>query len=320
MDTLIRKLTRQAYDVQKLRIATGLRVVIQFKERFNISESEEPKDEEAQEKQKEKLLKAILQAYDRVTDGIAETARKKNYKFDNIIQDETEVWFIESYTGLLKEEALAFKRLENVLKQDSFYVNWLSKVRGIGPAMAGVILSEFDPYRAKYPSGFWKYAGLDVIPVFDKDTHELVGTEGRSRREHHLVEREYKAADGTMKTRRGITFNPWLKSKLLAVLATSFLRAGNEKYVKLYQDYKFRQMNRPDVLEKPGAKAIAHKRALRYMIKRFLVDLHMAWREHEGLEVNAPYEVAKLGFTHGIDPSAIKAMETHKGGNSLEAS
>lgn len=307
MDNLVRKIVRQAYDVQKLRIACGLRVVTQFKTRFAIPEDKEPSpdDLEAQDKLKEKLLKSIMDSYARVTDGIAETARKKNYKFDNIIQDETEVWFIESYTGLLKEEHQAFRRLEKVLNQDTFYVTYLSKIRGIGPAMAGVILSEFDPYKAKYPTSFWKYAGLDVIAVFDKETHELIGTEGRSRREHHLVEREYVAKDGTLKTRRGITYNPWLKSKLLAVLATSFLRANNERYVKVYQDYKFRQLQRPELQDKPGIKAIAHRRALRYMIKRFLVDLHMAWREHEGLPVSVPYEEAKLGLTHGRDSFSV---------------
>lgn len=305
MDNLVRKMVRQAYDIQKLRIATGLRVVAQFKQKFEVDEVDDD-DLDAQDKQKEKLLKAILQSYERVTDGIVETSRKKNYKFDNIIQDETEVWFIESYTGLLKQEHLAFKSLEKVLDQDSFYNAWLSHVRGIGPAMAGVIISEFDPHKAKYPSSFWKYAGLDVIAVFDKeDPTVFIGTEGRCRKEQHLVEREYIAKDGTTKTKRGLTYNPWLKSKLLAVLATSFLRAGNERYVKLYQDYKFRQLQRPELQGKPGIKAISHKRALRYMIKQFLVDLHMAWRAHEGLTVSVQYGEAKLGLTHGRDVAKV---------------
>ena len=35
--------------------------------------------------------------------------------------------------------------------------------------------------------------------------------------------------------------------------------------------------------------------AQRYMIKQFLRNLWTTWRTIEGLEVNYPYEVAKLG-------------------------
>lgn len=317
MDTLIRKMVRSSYDIQELRIATGLRIVAEFRARFETvtptveveTEAAEvtAEDKSAEDKKKDKMLKEIVNSYARVTDGIAETARKKNYKFDSIIQSETEVWFIENYLHILGEEKDSFKRLEKALGHEPFYVEYLSKVRGIGPAMAGVLMSELDPYKAKYPSSFWKYAGLDVVPVFDKETHELIRTEGRSNREHHLVMSEYTDKHGEIKTKRGISYNPWLKSKLLAVLAASFLRAGNEKYVKIYQDYKFRQLNRPELQDNPAVKAISHKRALRYMVKQFLVDLHMAWRAHEGLEVSVPYAEAKLGFTHGRDPSAIAA-------------
>ena len=46
--------------------------------------------------------------------------------------------------------------------------------------MAGVLISEFDIHRARYPSSMWKYAGLDVA----RDGR------GRSRKAEHLVEVE----------------------------------------------------------------------------------------------------------------------------------
>ena len=36
--------------------------------------------------------------------------------------------------------------------------------------------------------------------------------------------------------------------------------------------------------------------AMRYMAKRFLVDLHAKWRALEGLEVTQEYAVRKLGM------------------------
>ena len=37
---------------------------------------------------------------------------------------------------------------------------------------------------------------------------------------------------------------------------------------------------------------------MRYMVKRFLVDLHIKWRGLEGLEVTTEYSVGKLGIHH----------------------
>lgn len=47
--------------------------------------------------------------------------------------------------------------------------------------------------------------------------------------------------------------------------------------------------------------AHTNNRALRYIVKLFLADLHTAWRTLEGLPVAAPYHEAKLGLHHGVD-------------------
>ena len=41
----------------------------------------------------------------------------------------------------------------------------------------------------------------------------------------------------------------------------------------------------------------AHKMSMgvRYMIKQFLRDLYVVWRDLEGLPISQPYEVEKLG-------------------------
>ena len=44
------------------------------------------------------------------------------------------------------------------------HAKWLDAQAGCGPLMSGFLLSQFDPYKAERPSGYWKFAGLHVVP------------------------------------------------------------------------------------------------------------------------------------------------------------
>ena len=119
---------------------------------------------------------------------------------------------------------------------------------------------------------------------------------GRSRKKEHLEESEYTDKDGEVQKKMGITFNPFLKTKLVGVLGPSFLRAGDNPYRMIYDDYKHRIQNMPVHAEK--TKGHIHNMAIRYMVKRFLADLYIAWRTVEGLPVADEYSVAKLHIHH----------------------
>ena len=80
------------------------------------------------------------------------------------------------------------------------------------------------------------------------------------------------------------------------MLASSFLRAGDNTYSKIYNDYKTRLEHHENHKEK--TKGHRHNMAMRYMVKRFLVDLYAAWRPLEGLAVAPEYSEAKLGKKH----------------------
>lgn len=41
---------------------------------------------------------------------------------------------------------------------------WLQGVKGVGPALAGKLLSRLDVREAPYPSSFWSYCGLATVP------------------------------------------------------------------------------------------------------------------------------------------------------------
>jgi len=279
----LRTLVRGIYNIQKLRIQMGNRLVGNFKVKLGQAPSE---PEKTLDKKGEALLKQLRRDYKKITDGVQALPTFKKFKSQGVIDTYTELCLVSSYDNLKKEEDAQFKYLKNALQEHDIFNNYLTKVKGIGPAMSGVILSEIDITKAKYPSSLWKLAGVDVGP----------DGAGRSRRKEHLVDIEYIDKDGKPATKKGITFNPFLKTKLTGVLAGSFLKAGDNPYKEAYYNYKDRLENHPT--HKTKSKGHRHNMANRYIIKLFLIDLHREWRTIAGLPVSVPYSEAKLGMKH----------------------
>jgi len=254
------------------------------------------------------LIAKLKANYKLLGTAVADFKKKKGepkpFIGNELISNETELALVEQYLDLEDQEQRTFKRLNVVLETIPVFTQYLTTIKGIGPAMAGVIISEIDIHRARHSSCIWKYAGLDVAP----------DGAGRSKRTEHLIRVKYLTKDKEEKERDSITFNPWLKSKLIGVLATSFLRMNNETYRKIYDDYKHRLENharygianeaalKVEMAEKGftkySAKKHRHNMSLRYMIKIFLIELYTNWRTLEGLPVSLPYAEAKLGRKH----------------------
>lgn len=279
----IRTIVRGAYDIQKLRIQSGNRIVANHKARLGQEPGQ--KEEDGIDAEGQKILADIRREYDRITDGLIAFPRQKTFKGTELISSYTELVMVSQYVDLLKNEEQHFTRLGNVLKEIPIWTEFLAGVRGVGPAMAGVIISEIDITRAQYPSSLWKYAGLDVVS----------DGAGRSKRKEHLVTVDYTDKAGEPAQRVGITFNPFLKTKLCGVLGSSFLRLGGP-YRDIYDGYKHRLESHPAHIEK--TKGHRHNMAIRYMVKRFLADLYKTWRALEGLPVEAEYSTEKLGIEH----------------------
>ncbi|MPN12130.1 hypothetical protein SDC9_159442 [bioreactor metagenome] len=98
-------------------------------------------------------------------------------------------------------------------------------------------------------------------------------------------------------------FNTRLRTKMLGVLGSSFLKAKSP-YAKFYYDYKNRLKNEDRVIEGRDKKwsetsdLHRHNAAMRFMVKAFIKDLYVAWRTAEGLTVRCPYEEEYLGKKH----------------------
>ena len=384
---LIRPVVRGAYDLQHLRISMGNRLVMSFKAK--LGQSAGIKEDELTAEAKE-VLDKLRAEYRLIGSAVAAFKKTKGepkpFVGGELIESATELVLVEQYLDLEDQEKRAFTRLGSLLDQIPIYTQFLSKVKGIGPAMAAVIVSEIDISKARYPSSLWAYLGLDAVttwvlqsttvratnlakpdptlqiptqlehlekdekpsapgavsvsrqwsqePVvkvpdydatatdqaalvaFNLDGYSIVAeyrqfhTGGRSRKAKHLIDREYTTKEGELATRKSITFNPWAKAKMIGVLGPSFLRAGNEKYRKIYDDYKFRLENHPrygDAAKeqhKDATKGHRHAMAVRYMVKQFIVELYTEWRKLEGLSVAAPYHEAKLGLFHGQKDAA----------------
>jgi hypothetical protein len=329
---VLRTMTFSAYDLQMIRMQMGLRLTANFRNKLKREEGDDDLTEEEQEEfeqEKEELLseKAIKlidelkESYRRLTDGVARNRRlpkSQGFIGDALVSEFTELVLVDQYIQIEKNEKLQFRQLEDVLEPIPVYQNWLRDQSGIGPAMAAVLLSYFDPEKAPHVSNFWSYAGLDVanteffITNIQKDKAEqelvrlsliapnqnlaigepviegasaaelkasgMVGIyriigRGRSRRAEHLIDREYTKKDGTTAIRKSVTYNPWLKSRLLGAMGTSFLRTPNCNWRDYYDNYRHRIMSDPN---------------------RIKITSETYKKAYKALNENEPYQLTKI--------------------------
>jgi hypothetical protein len=286
-----------------------------------VEDSDEETTEDAEEKTKActvlDLLLGIRTAVEaaklEANGGKPPKGKKKNaipasFVGNRLISEQSELALIDGYAALLSQEKAQAKALEPLVESWPIWTEYLSKVRGIAHQSAAVIIAELNPYKAKYPSSFWKFAGLDVA----------ADQRARSKRSEHMVDKTYTDADGKEAVRKSITFSPFIHDKLLGVVASSIVKAKKENpkkpisYRELYYDFKNRQVNHVKYGEHNDgkkdendviitSKGRRHRQALRRMIKLMLIDLYKNWRAIEGLTVHPPYHEAKLGYAHGRD-------------------
>lgn len=284
---------RSLYDLQKLRVSAGNRICASFRSKLGL----EPSEAESVDADAEKLLGQLRAEYSLMTEGVKKITRNTKPKSE-LITSVAEMQLIESYEQLVRAEAVHEKIISWELEKEKIWTEWLLGVRGVGPKMAGVIVTEIDIRKCNSISALWKYAGLDVV-VYEKDG-EMV-EEGRCRKKPHLVEKTYTTREGTEEKTVGIAFNPRLKTKMIGVLGASFIKLGGP-YREIYDNYKHRLENHPKHMEK--TKGHRHAMAVRYMIKEFLADLWTEWRTLEGLEVRPRYNEEKLGIYHSKEKAA----------------
>ena len=222
------------------------------------------------------------------------------------------------------------KEVKGELANHPVAYEYLRRVKGIGPILAaGLIAWIQDPGRFRTISKLWSYAGLGVITRcaecdkraftdsslqrqwVEKMTDRLVEISKLRKKEKPLSkgkaqEKVLKQLCGC-KTPRVILTAPKRKTGELAEwntalkthmwkIADSFIKSKSP-YRRLYDERKKYEQTRAETQGFKLTKLQAHRRASRYMVKRFLAHLWIKWRQIEGLPVTQPYIQEKLGHT-----------------------
>jgi len=241
----LRGLIRGYDDIQRDRIRMGNRILGNLYRRFGLKPGEKKEGLYGLPKE---LMGLISREYKRITDGVVinmkEIPKIMKDAHPGIISGEIMFIFVDTYISLVKQEYKINKQIEKFLDEFPIWTEFLKGLEGVGPTMGGVLVSELDPHRANHVTAFWSYAGLDVVWTLDEiEGEEVVRGEGRSKKSHHLVDREYTDKSGKTKTKKSITYSPYLKTKL-HVLATSFLRKQDNIYSPIFYDYRTRMQGR----------------------------------------------------------------------------
>lgn len=178
----IRCLIANVYDLQKLRISAGNRLVQSFYFAVGVAPSTSPDDVDKEEK---KMIDRLKAEYKRITDAVAENNKsiKSNIKALResdeegkrltLIRNDQDFKLVESYTYLLKAEEESTKSLDKYVKQHKLWDAFFADIKGCGTLMSAVCIAYLDPYVAKYPSSFFRYCGMDTVQDEDKDGNKL---------------------------------------------------------------------------------------------------------------------------------------------------
>jgi len=176
-------------------------------------------------------------------------------------------------THLKKLESETRNICLDFVEKTDIWEHFLKDIKGIGPILAAGIIRYFDPTKTKHASSFWKFAGLHVengkSPRREKGTK--TGFNPRARTLCWVI------ADTFIKTKS--PYSEIYRKEVERQLKKEYPKGYLHKlYPKIYKESDTK-------LKEPHARA----RARRYMVKMFLKDLWIKWRELLGLPVDEPY-------------------------------
>lgn len=261
------------YDLQKLKIAMGNRIMANFRARLGYTSNMSSEDLDKIKAVSAELLGTAVGEWKRATDAFIESRpqlRKYLREHNRILTEEVDFVLVSKYMGLDDDANDLKKTIEPFLKNFDIYNEFLKDVTGCGPMMSAVVIAVVDIYKAETVGKINALCGIDVIEVpcpicFPKDEHtkkipklpdsnceDCNGSgyvnQGRRRTKWHLVPRTYFDSDGKEKKTQGLSFNPFFKTKMMGVLANQFsmqFRAGrNCIYGSTYVDYYNRMKQR----------------------------------------------------------------------------
>lgn len=205
--------------------------------------------------------------------------------------------------------------MKKQLRKNDFYIDYLSKIYGIGPIISlGLLAYIEDIGRFDNISKLWQISGFGMNRYCENckmPTHVMVeyttkiGKKSKAKRLKPLEVCTECGKETKPIIQRGITgyqsnWNPHLKT-LCWKIGQSFVKQGSKSYYnKLYHKIKDEEKSLHPTKEVINGKTFwnpghLHNRALRKVIKIFLSHLWQEWRTLDGLEVTKPYASKILG-------------------------
>jgi hypothetical protein len=188
----------------------------------------------------------------------------------------------EYLASLEAAKTLLLKKITKELKRLPIYETFLSKIKGVGPALAaGLIAVIGDISRFENVSDLYAYCGVHV-----KDGKSV------RRKKGELA-----------------NWNATGRCLICELVPDQFVKHKSPVYHGIYADEKARQvkMLEEDAKKLPEDRRVqsklhAERRVRRKVGKIFLHHLWKKWRELEGLPVPQPWVLAHGGHTHEILP------------------
>ena len=308
----LKALVRGTYDIQRLRIMCGNRIVRTFKAKFGYDQMAKLSAKEI-----DAMFRKLLLDHKTIADGLAASPPAGPFPASGIIADQVEFQLVGMFKQLRAFEDGHFKDIKGLVVQHPIWDAFLRDVRGVDAAMAGVLLATIDIHKATYASSLRKLAGIDVVPESFIDdegqprTLDPWARTGRSMRKEHQVMCKRTNRDGKVVEGLGPSYDVWFKTKMCGVLAGCFLmQKGKEsKYRDAYDAARNRYQNHEqygahnDKKKDANGRSVTgdgrrHRMAIRKMLDVFFLDLYKAWRTVEGLPVHDPYNQDVLRRQH----------------------
>lgn len=190
------------------------------------------------------------------------------------------------------EQKLAKAIKEYVERTDEWNL-FLKNVKGCGPIIAAILITEIDIRKSNTVSAIWQYAGMNPA----KNVKGRKYVDGKIVVTDELIKGD-KLTKGYL-----APYNKFLKTAILGKLGESFLKT-NSPYKKYYDDYKERLAHSDAIATSTGkpwkecTKAHRSAAANRHMCQQFLIDYYRAVRQIYGLEIRVPYSEEYLGKMH----------------------
>jgi len=291
------------YDYQEVRLSAmnRLRGIVRAKnEDIDLTMPEQKKGEKTYDtKYSDATIFPLLHEM-----KATKTINEKEYTYVVKLED----LFTQSH----KLEKEWIRVMDEYIKTEAIWTEWLVNVKGISTILTSNLLKEFGYCETyKHISSVWKHCGLHLICPECTMEVTMEGDEEQKKRVIPVTVNNQgvcpvcsKRGIGACRKRgRSIDYNPRLKV-LVWKIGDSFIKQRTPFYRAIYDNEKARQMQllERNAVNAPQRLSHADSRARRKMEKQFLAHYWYVAHKIKELPISEPYVAAKLGHTGIVMP------------------